>query len=183
VDVAIKPAAFPALTHTYKAASLAEPHGRLNLDVQCSFSDYPLLDPDPVRISLPLEFTPSFLHLAATVAAGAIVGWLFCTLASALTRFKSSKDFYEVVAKLIVSVLMGWILDIFSAITDSRLVLFGFDVAPTRLPSAFILGVISAVLGTWFLDQVVRYFDGLIRPPPKAPPPAPPASTDAPGTT
>lgn len=81
VDVAIKPAAFPALTHTYKAASLAEPHGRLNLDVQCSFSDYPLLDPDPVRISLPLEFTPSFLHLAATVAAGAIVGWLFCTLA------------------------------------------------------------------------------------------------------
>jgi hypothetical protein len=166
----VKPSVFRALTATYAPASLASPHGYLNLGLECEFSDTKSIELEPLSATLPLEFSPSFWHLGGAVAMGAFLGWIFCVLVSMITGYRRTAGIAKLLAKLAVSVLLGWILDIASALTDSRLVLFGFDVNPTRLPPAFVLGVISGVVGAWYLDRVVDYVEKTVSPPTGAAP-------------
>lgn len=168
----VKPSVLRALTATYAPASTDSPHGRLNLDLECKFSDTNSVELEPVSATLPLEFEPSFWHLGEAVTMGVFVGWIFCALVSAITGYRQTAGIGKLLAKLAVGALLGWILDIVSAVTNSRLVLFDFDVNPTRLAPAFLLGVISGVLGAWYLDRVVSYIEELknkVKPPASAP--------------
>jgi hypothetical protein len=161
----VKPSVFRALIATYAPASVASPHGYLILRLECEFSDAKSIELEPPSAKLPLEFSPSFWHLGGAVAMGAFVGWVFCGLVSMITGYRRTAGIAKLLAKLAVSVLLGWILGIASALTDSRLVLFGFDVNPTRLPPSFVLGLISGVVGTWYLDRVVDYVEKKVSPP------------------